>query len=295
MSLNKKFRIQNGLGVDGTVHVGGQLVINADGTIVLSAITDAVSQAVSSDIASLQSQVDNILGTSPEALDTLQEIVSTFQSADGDLQTLITNTSSAITVLETFIGSGSLDTSASTIIGAVNELNAAISNIPAGPTGQQGIQGIQGETGLTGLQGQTGAQGATGTQGPAGTDGADGSQGAEGPRGIQGESVNAFDANGDMVVPGALTSDKKTSVTATSMTIAKGTHLYVSAAGQTITLPAFPSTGDSAHITVGEFADTVVAGNGSAIMGDTSNFTMDAACLSINFVFTDSNKGWVMS
>ena len=283
MSFNKKFRIQNGADITGSVYVGNQLVIDSDGKISLASVTDAVSSAVSSDIASLQSQITAMLGTSPESLDTLQEIVSTFQSADGDLQTLITNTSSAVASLQSTMGSGSLDTDASTIVGAVNELHTSVLNIPAGPTGPTGPAGAEGQQGIQGIQGI------------AGPDGAQGLQGIDGVQGIQGETGTPFDGQGNLIVAGKLTSDKKTNITATSMTIAKGTHLYVSAAGQTITLPASPVMGDSAHITVGEFADTVVAGNGEKIMGDASNFTMDAACLSINFVYTEVAKGWVMS
>ena len=155
MSFNKKFRIQNGVDITGTVRVGDQLVINADGTIVADAISGIVSDTVSSDIAALQSQVDAIVGTSPEALDTLQEIVSTFQSADGDLQTLISNTSAAVSVLQGQVGSGSLDTTASNVIAAVNEINAAVQNIPAGPTGPTGPQGPQGAAGESGVSGNT--------------------------------------------------------------------------------------------------------------------------------------------
>jgi len=283
MSFNKKFRIQNGADITGSVYVGNQLVIDSDGKISLASVTDAVSSAVSSDIASLQSQITAMLGTSPESLDTLQEIVSTFQSADGDLQTLITNTSSAVASLQSTMGSGSLDTDASTIVGAVNELHTSVLNIPAGPTGPTGPAGAEGQQGIQGIQGI------------AGPDGAQGLQGIHGVQGIQGETGTPFDVQGNLIVAGKLTSDKKTSVTATSTTVVKGTHLYVSASGQTITLPASPVMGDSAHITVGEFADTVVAGNGEKIMGDASNFTMDAACLSINFVYTEVAKGWVMS
>jgi len=181
MSFNKKFRIQNGADVTGEVHVGGVLVINADGTIVLSAVSDAITSAVSSDIATLQSQITAMLGTSPESLDTLQELVASFQSADGDLQTLITNTSTAVTSMQSLLGTGSFDTSASTVISAINEVNTAVLNVPAGPTGPtgptgpqgiQGIQGIQGNTGLTGANGSQGVQGdtgSTGATGPAGS------------------------------------------------------------------------------------------------------------------------------
>jgi len=188
MAFNKKFRIQNGVDITGEVVVGGQLVINADGTLVAAVTGEAVS---SSEIDGLQSQIDAILGSSPEQLDTLQEIVAAFSSADGDLQTLISNTSAAVTALQTAIGSGSLDTNATTIIGAVNELNASIANIPAGPTGATGPQGPQGLTGLQGQTGQTGAAGVAGVQGSTGPQGPQGETGATGPAGQDGQDATA--------------------------------------------------------------------------------------------------------
>ena len=106
MSTNKKFRIQNGVDITGEVVVGNQLVITAEGKLVLPAITEAVNEAVASDLAALQAQVDAILGTSPEHLDTLQEIVALFQSEDGDISTLITNNSTAITQIQQTLASG---------------------------------------------------------------------------------------------------------------------------------------------------------------------------------------------
>ena len=83
--------------------------------------------------------------------------------------------------------------------------------------------------------------------------------------------------------------------TASSMTATANTHVYVSAAGQTITLPASPSAGQRVLITVGNFTDTVVGRNGSKIMGSATDFTMDAAYLSIQFIYTDAVQGWVMA
>jgi hypothetical protein len=83
--------------------------------------------------------------------------------------------------------------------------------------------------------------------------------------------------------------------TASSITATVNTHVYVSAAGQTITLPASPSAGQRVLITVGNFTDTVVGRNGSNIMGSATDFTMDAAYLSIQFIFTNATQGWVMS
>lgn len=84
-------------------------------------------------------------------------------------------------------------------------------------------------------------------------------------------------------------------VTATSLTATVNTHVYVSAATQTITLPASPTIGQRVLITVGNFADTVVGRNGSNIMSSGTDFTMDAAYLSIQFIYTDATQGWVMS
>ena len=84
-------------------------------------------------------------------------------------------------------------------------------------------------------------------------------------------------------------------VTATSLTATVNTHVYVSAATKTITLPASPSIGQRVLVTVGNFTDTVVSRNGSNIMSSATDFTMDAAYLSIQFIYTDATQGWVMS
>ena len=84
-------------------------------------------------------------------------------------------------------------------------------------------------------------------------------------------------------------------VTSASITATANTHVYVSAAGRTITLPASPTIGQRVLITVGNFTDTVVGRNGSKIMSSASDFTMDAAYLSIQFIYTDATQGWVMS
>jgi hypothetical protein len=57
-----------------------------------------------------------------------------------------------------------------------------------------------------------------------------------------------------------------TTVTATSTTASAGDHIHVTAATQTITLPASPSAGDRVAVTVENFTDTVVARNGNVIM-----------------------------
>jgi len=86
-----------------------------------------------------------------------------------------------------------------------------------------------------------------------------------------------------------------TVVTSTSITATVNTHVYVDTATKTITLPASPTIGQRVLITVGNFTDTVVGRNGSNIMGSATDFTMDAAYLSIQFIYTDATQGWVMS
>jgi len=134
MSTNKKFRIQNGVDITGEVVVGNQLVITAEGKLVLPAITEAVNEAVASDLAALQAQVDAILGTSPEHLDTLQEIVALFQSEDGDISTLITNNSTAITQIQQTLASGVATAAQGALADTAAQqadLDAAIAAIPS--------------------------------------------------------------------------------------------------------------------------------------------------------------------
>ena len=280
MAFNKKFRIQNGVDITGEVVVGGQLVINADGTLVAAVTGEAVS---SSEIDGLQSQIDAILGSSPEQLDTLQEIVAAFSSADGDLQTLISNTSAAVTALQTAIGSGSLDTNATTIIGAVNELNASIANIPAGPTGSTGPQGPQGLTGLQGQTGQTGAAGVAGVQGSTGPQGPQGETGATGPAGQDGqdatastpsdiglpsvsESADAVNVDADTIITGDL------SLTG-SLNLSGGINQYnvtdLDVADKTITV----GHGQLESLSGG--SGIVVDGSGASMLWNQSNQTWD--------------------
>lgn len=86
-----------------------------------------------------------------------------------------------------------------------------------------------------------------------------------------------------------------TVVTSASMTATVNTHVLVDTATQTITLPTSPTIGQRVLVTVGNFTDTVVARNGSNIMSSATDFTMDAAYLSIQFIYTNATQGWVMS
>jgi len=122
MSSNKKFRIQNGVNITGEVVVGNQLVITSDGKLLVADIDVSVSGTVAADIAALQTQIDDMLGSSPDNLDTLQEIVSLFQSEDGDLSSLVSTNSSAIAAFQAAID---LKSDAS----VVSALTTSVSNI----------------------------------------------------------------------------------------------------------------------------------------------------------------------
>ena len=119
--------------------------------------------------------------------------------------------------------------------------------------------------------------------------------------------VKAFDssdyasaAQGTLADSALQTGDKvsvgiATVSTASSLTATVNTHVYVSAAGQTITLPASPSAGQRVLITVGNFVNTVVGRNGSNIMSSGTDMTLDKAYLSIQFIFADATRGWLMA
>lgn len=80
--------------------------------------------------------------------------------------------------------------------------------------------------------------------------------------------------------------------TATSKTLVNREHCTVTAAGQTITLPASPSAGNEVVITVGDFTDTVVGRNGSNIMGLAEDLTLDTAYAALSFLYVNASQGW---
>jgi len=62
-----------------------------------------VEAGLRTDVDSVTTRVDAIVGTSPETLDTLQEIVAAFEDADSDLQAVITANSGRLTTNESDI------------------------------------------------------------------------------------------------------------------------------------------------------------------------------------------------
>ena len=81
-------------------------------------------------------------------------------------------------------------------------------------------------------------------------------------------------------------------VTSTSKTLVVGEFCIVTAASQTITLPASPSAGDSVTISVGNFLDTIIARNGSNIMGAAEDVTIDVTNAGVTLAYSDASNGW---
>ena len=87
--------------------------------------------------------------------------------------------------------------------------------------------------------------------------------------------------------------NENTGITATSKTLTDGENVTVTAATQTITLPASPAAGDEVHISVGDFTDTVIGRNSSNIMGLAEDLTLDVANIGVTLVYSgNSTQGW---
>lgn len=80
--------------------------------------------------------------------------------------------------------------------------------------------------------------------------------------------------------------------TAVGKTLVNREHCTVTAAGQTITLPASPNAGWEVVIVVGNFTNTVVSRNSQNIMGLAENMTLDIQYAALNFLYVDATQGW---
>jgi hypothetical protein len=86
---------------------------------------------------------------------------------------------------------------------------------------------------------------------------------------------------------------RKPVVTAASITVKENDYVVVTAATQTITLPASPLPGACVTVVVaGTWLDTVVGRNGENIMGLAQDITLDKQYAAMQFTYTDSTNGW---
>lgn len=71
---------------------------------------------------------------------------------------------------------------------------------------------------------------------------------------------------------------------------------YILTGSSTVTLPASPNVGDWIRIcNRGTTLTSTVSRNGSRIMGDTDNMTIDIANITFTLTYTDSTNGWVIT
>lgn len=79
--------------------------------------------------------------------------------------------------------------------------------------------------------------------------------------------------------------------TSASKTLTIREYCYVTAAGQTITLPPDPTAGTYCFIAVGNFRNTIVNPNGKTIQGQSSGetLTIDVSNCTIQFVCLNTN------
>ena len=81
--------------------------------------------------------------------------------------------------------------------------------------------------------------------------------------------------------------------TSTSKTLVHNEFVLVDTATQTMTLPAGVAGQSIAYVAVGNFADTVVAPNGSEkIMGLAQSMTIDTANTTITLMYHSAAHGW---
>ena len=81
--------------------------------------------------------------------------------------------------------------------------------------------------------------------------------------------------------------------TAVSKTLSDRERCTVTAASQTITLPASPSAGSEVAVTViSNVNNTVVGRNGQLLMGLSEDLTIDRDNTTVTFYFVNATYGW---
>lgn len=94
----------------------------------------SIESGLRTDVDAVTGRVDIIIGSSPESLDTIQEIVTAFEDADSDLQQVITNNSSRLTTAESDIDAvevraTDLESRATTVEGTVSSVQGEVNTL----------------------------------------------------------------------------------------------------------------------------------------------------------------------
>lgn len=84
-------------------------------------------------------------------------------------------------------------------------------------------------------------------------------------------------------------------IATTTTSISNRDYYYVTNSSATITLPSSPTVGNEVVVGVGSFTDTVIARNGSNIMGLAEDLTVDVPNASCRLIYVDATQGWVLS
>ena len=95
--------------------------------------------------------------------------------------------------------------------------------------------------------------------------------------------------------PGASLDYRETVTVLTGNTTVVASNTYVYTSSITITLPASPTVGDWVKISNRSGTETtVIARNGSNIMGLAEDFTVDILNFVATFVYANTTQGWVI-
>jgi hypothetical protein len=111
-----------------------------------------------------------------------------------------------------------------------------------------------------------------------------------------GTSGQVLTSGGSGAAPSWQSVSFTTNVVTSNTTASANNHYYLNGATLTLTLPASPSVGDEVRLSeVAGNTDCVVARNGSNIMGDASDLTIDSAYLVLSLRYVDATIGWAFS
>ena len=129
-------------------------VVNANAISAEVIRATSIEGGLRTDVDTVTSRVDAIVGTSPQTLDTLQEIVAAFEDADSDIQNIISANSGRLTVNEGDIDA--LETRASSLEVRATSVEGRATTLEASQAVQDGRL-VANESDILGLQTKQGS------------------------------------------------------------------------------------------------------------------------------------------
>ena len=111
-----------------------------------------------------------------------------------------------------------------------------------------------------------------------------------------GTSGQVLTSGGSGAAPSWQSVSFTTNVITGNTTATANNHYYLNGSAITLTLPASPSVGDEVRISeVAGNTDCIIGRNGSNIMSDASDLTIDTAYLVLSLRYVDATIGWAFS